>query len=112
MKYLILVSFVIFFIASSFAQSPPVIQWQKCYGGPADDFTRSLELTKDGGFIFCAAAESHNGDVVGSHGQADFWLVKADGLGTIQWQKCLGGSDDDYGWAMKQTADGGYVMAG
>ncbi len=100
-----------FFIASSQAQSP-VLQWQKCYGGTDEDFTRSLELTNDGGFIFCASAESVDGDVTGNHGPADFWLVKANASGDIQWQKCLGGSLEDYGWDVKQTADGGYVLTG
>lgn len=111
-SYLLLISFLVFFIGSSPAQSPPVLEWQKCYGGTHDDFTRSLELTADGGFIFCASAESDDGDVIGNHGEADFWLVKANATGDIEWQKCLGGSDDDYGWALKQTVDGGYVMTG
>lgn len=111
-SYLILLSLLVFFIGSLLAQSPPVLQWQKCYGGTLDDFTRSLELTNDGGFIFCASTESNDGQVSGNHGEADFWLVKADASGSIEWQKCLGGTHDDYGWAMKQTADGGYVLAG
>ena len=109
--YLTIILSLVFFIRSSLAQSP-VLQWQKCYGGTKDDFTRSLELTSDGGFIFCAAAESNDGDVTGNHGDADFWLVKANASGSIEWEKCLGGTRDDYGWAMKQTTDGGYILTG
>ena len=30
----------------------------------------------------------------------------------IQWQKTLGGSSDDYGFNIQQTADEGYIVAG
>src|SRR5437762_3092407 len=108
-SYLLLPVFLVFFIHTSPAQSP-TLQWQKSYGGTSDDFTRSLTLTNDGGFIFCAGAWSSNGDVTGNHGNADVWVVKADASGNIQWKKCYGGSSADFGWAIKQTIDGGYVM--
>src|SRR3977135_932860 len=98
-NYFLLLSSLILFNVASRAQAPD-LQWQKCYGGTLDDFTRSFELTTDGGFAFVASTESNVGDVSGSHGAADFWLMKADASGTIQWQKCLGGSRDDYGWAL------------
>lgn len=30
----------------------------------------------------------------------------------IQWQKCLGGSGDEYGYDIHQTSDSGYIVAG
>ena len=30
----------------------------------------------------------------------------------IQWQKSLGGSNNDYAYAIRQTTDGGYIVAG
>ncbi|HDG68569.1 MAG TPA: hypothetical protein ENG11_05435, partial [candidate division Zixibacteria bacterium] len=30
----------------------------------------------------------------------------------IEWQRCIGGSNDDYAYAVEQTADGGYIVAG
>lgn len=61
--------------------------------------------------------ESNDGDVSGNHGGdlntlSDAWVVKLNGSGTIQWQKCLGGSGSEIGNAIKQTTDGGYIMAG
>ena len=29
---------------------------------------------------------------------------------TIQWQKSLGGSDNDYAYSIQQTTDGGYIV--
>jgi hypothetical protein len=56
---------------------------------------------------------SNNGDVTENHGNYDdYWVVKLNGSGEIQWQKCLGGSSDDRAQSIRQTADGGYVVAG
>lgn len=93
------------------AQAPELI-WQHSYGGTKEDYTRTIQLTADGGFAFLAAVESADGDVVGNHGLADYWLVKVNAEGIQEWQKCFGGSSDDYGYEMKATTDGGYVIAG
>jgi hypothetical protein len=30
----------------------------------------------------------------------------------IQWQKCLGGTSDDWAYSIQPTTDGGYILAG
>jgi len=58
-------------------------------------------------------AWSNNGDVSGNHSLSDdAWVVKLDDVGTIQWQKALGGTGVDIANAVQQTADGGYIVAG
>src|SRR5690606_16580649 len=54
----------------------------------------------------------NNGHVTGNHGANDFWIVKLDGSGEIDWEKSLGGSGTDQADAIHQTSDGGYVIAG
>jgi hypothetical protein len=88
------------------------IQWQKCIGGSVSDFAYALRQTTDGGYIVAANTQSNNGDVSGSHGSDEAWMVKLDNAGALQWQKCLGGSASDWAYSTEQTADGGYVMAG
>jgi len=88
------------------------IQWQKCLGGGADDIATSIQQTLDGGYIVSGHTLSNNGDVSGNHGLNDFWIIKLNDLGTIQWQKCLGGSADDIATSIQQTPDGGYIVAG
>ena len=88
------------------------IQWQKCYGGTASDIASDIKQTNDGGYVVAGQSRSNNGDVTGLHFWEDYWVVKIDSLGNIQWQKCLGGSFYDYAYSIQQTVDGGYVVAG
>ena len=55
---------------------------------------------------------SNDGDVTGNHGLNDIWLVKINSAGTLQWQKCFGGSGDDFGRWIQLTSDGGYLING
>ena len=88
------------------------IIWQKCFGGTDDDVAFSIQQTSDGGFIVAGYTSSNDGDVSGNHGGGDYWVVKLDSSGTIQWQKCLGGTDNDEAKSIQQTSDGGYIVAG
>ncbi|MCW3122115.1 MAG: C-terminal target protein [Flavipsychrobacter sp.] len=88
------------------------IIWQKCYGGKNDDGSACIQQTSDGGYITAGMTESDNGDVSGSNGFEDYWVVKLSAAGTIQWQKCLGGTNADEAMSVKQTHDGGYVVVG
>ncbi len=90
------------------------IQWQKCLGGTYDDIAASVQQTTDGGYVVAGYSGSNDGDVSGNHATSypDYWIVKLDASGNIQWQKCLGGSGEDYATSIRQTADGGYIVAG
>jgi len=88
------------------------IQWQKSIGGSNEDIAGNIEITNDGGYIVAGYSFSNDGDVSGNHGGADFWIVKLDGLGNIQWQKSLGGTDADIGYYSQLTNDEGYVVVG
>ncbi|WP_435523851.1 hypothetical protein [Chryseobacterium indoltheticum] len=90
----------------------PAIEWQKFYGGTKDDDVISIRQTTDGGYIFIGDSDSNNGDLTSNNGKKDFWVVKSNHLGTIQWQKSLGGSQDEEAHSIRQTADGGYIIAG
>src|SRR5262249_45738106 len=48
----------------------------------------------------------------GNIGSSDYWIVKIDGSGNIQWQKNYGGTDYDKAQAIRQTPDGGYIVIG
>ncbi len=88
------------------------IEWQKAFGGSGWDEAWSVRQTTDGGYIVAGRSSSIDGDVTANHGALDFWVVKLDNVGTIQWQKSLGGSNEDIAYSIRQTADGGYIVAG
>jgi hypothetical protein len=112
MKKMILLSaaLVLFFLSALKLKAQ--IEWQKCLGGSSWDVGRSIQQTIDGGYIAAGYAMSIDGDVSGNHGAFDLWIVKLDETGTIQWQKSLGGSNFDYAFSIRQTTDGGYIVAG
>jgi hypothetical protein len=95
----------------SSAQAPPVL-WSHCFGGSYEDHCRDMIQTFDGGFAMVGFTASNNGDVSGNNGSQDFWIVKTDANGNLQWQKCLGGTSDDEAHSIRQTHDGGYLVAG
>jgi len=88
------------------------IIWQKCLGGTEYDYANFVQQTSDGGYIIAGKTNSCDGDVLCNHGDYDYWIVKLDSMGNIDWQKCLGGSGEDSAQSVRQTFDGGYIVAG
>lgn len=94
-----------------FAQAPS-IQWQKSFGGTALEAAKSIRCTKDGGYIVAGSTKSVNGDVSGQHGGADYWVLKLNSFGVVEWKKTYGGSANDYPFCIQQTKDLGYILCG
>lgn len=88
------------------------IVWQKSYGGSNSDNAFSAKQTNDGGYIVAGHTLSINGDVVGNHGDYDYWVLKLDASGNITWKKCLGGSGTEFGYSIDIALDGGYIVCG
>jgi hypothetical protein len=82
-----------------------VAGWNKTYGGTGIDGASSFVHTVDGGYALA-------GDASFGAGAYDFWLVKTDAGGNMQWNQTYGGTDDDNGLSVVQTSDGGYALAG
>ncbi len=83
------------------------IQWSKIYGGKESDQAYSLVQTNDMGYALAGFTNSYGA------GGCDFWLVKTDSSGNMQWNKTYGGKrQDDEAYSVVQTSDGGYALAG
>lgn len=110
---LLLVAFCIPATHHVFAQAP-AIEWQKSIGGSLDDHLNSIQQTTDGGYIIGGSSASpvSGNKTAGSAGAEDYWIVKLDNTGAIEWQKTFGGSDHDYLRVVRQTAEGGYLLGG
>jgi len=83
------------------------IEWSGTYGGINDDLPWALVQTSDGGYVMSGDTNSTGA------GDWDYWLVKTDALGNMEWNKTYGGTGSDVAWAgLVQTADGGYAIGG
>jgi formylglycine-generating enzyme required for sulfatase activity len=80
--------------------------WTRTYGGSWDDVAHFVQQTTDGGYILAGYTYSFGA------GNNDFYLVKTNPLGDTLWTRTYGGGYDDRAYAVQQTADGGYIVAG
>ncbi len=92
--------------------SEGAVEWQKSFGGSDLDFGNRVSLTTDGGYIVCGTTGSFDGDVTGFHGFLDYWVVKLNSSGKVEWERALGGTDQEEARSIQQSADGGYIVAG
>jgi hypothetical protein len=88
------------------------IQWQKCFGGIAEDWGQSIIQKSNNEFILTGTTSSTDGDVIGNDGFIDIWVVDFDQNGNLNWQKTLGGTMDEWSNIILETRDGGFLIAG
>jgi sarcosine oxidase delta subunit len=90
------------------------IEWQKTIGGQYHDELRSIIQTADGGYMLAGSSNSTaTGDKTEKrYGESDYWVIKTDKFGTIEWQKVYGGEGDEQLKTILQTSDGNYILAG
>jgi hypothetical protein len=99
--YLSAATLLIFLSTASYAQN----NWAAAYSVTNETaFIDAVRQTSDGGFVLTGFITVSN--------SFDLWLLKLNSDGTIQWQKTFGGDQDDYGFSVEQTQDGGYIVAG
>jgi hypothetical protein len=82
------------------------MQWNKTYGGNGTDGCLGMVQTNDGGYTLAGLTNSFGA------GNQDYWLIKTDASGNMQWNKTYGETGDDYLMWMVQSSDGGYAMCG
>ena len=80
--------------------------WDKTFGGAYADEAYSILQSGDGGFVI--TGETNPPTFRGY----DVWLIKTDNNGNKLWDKTFGGVNDDGGYSVIQTSDGGFVIAG
>jgi len=81
-------------------------QYEKTFGGTGDDNAWSVCQTADGGYIITGYTESF------VEGGRNVYLIKTDSATDLDWQTTFDRSNDDIGYSVQQTLDGGYIIAG
>lgn len=94
------------------AAAQPGLVFQKTYGGAGHEYIHQTIPTADGGFAFVGYSESSDGDLPANKGGEDLWVAKANAAGTLEWSYNFGGTADEEGMDLLQTADGGFFVAG
>jgi len=80
--------------------------WFKHLGGISDEHGFSIQQTSDGRYIVAGDTYSF------TYGNFDFAIYKLNSNGYKVWFKHFGGSSQDGAYAIQQTSDLGYVVAG
>tara|TARA_Y100000385_G_C13038062_1_gene613961 strand:+ start:142 stop:1455 length:1314 start_codon:yes stop_codon:yes gene_type:complete len=81
-------------------------QWSQTFGGGDGDGGRNVQQTNDGGYIICGDTESF------SNGERDIYIIKTDENGIEEWNNTYGGINNEEGYFIRQTTDGGYIFCG
>jgi hypothetical protein len=82
------------------------IMWNQTYGGIGYNQAYSLVETSDGGYAVAGYTNSYGPD------DDDFWLVKTDGFGNMEWNRTYGGADHEFAFSLVEASEGGYALTG
>ncbi|MCH8903740.1 MAG: PKD domain-containing protein [Bacteroidetes bacterium] len=80
--------------------------FERTYGDTLSEWSYDVQETSDSGFIITGYTSSFGA------GGFDAYLIKTDKKGDTLWTKTYGGTSQDFGYAVRQTKDGGYIFAG
>ena len=88
------------------------ISWSKTYGGTSDERAEKIINTNDGGYAVVGYNRSSDGDVTANEGLQDYWIIKINASGELQWEKSFGFAGIDRAFSVIQTTDNGYFITG
>ncbi|WP_342084606.1 T9SS type A sorting domain-containing protein [Dyadobacter sp. OTU695] len=110
------IALLLFFVSSGtfVSAQPPAKLWDKTIGGNGYEYQVKVIPTSDGGYMVAGSSSSDaSGDKSeNSKGNLDYWLIKLNDSGVKQWDKTIGGNGADFLADIRQTSDGGYILAG
>jgi len=90
------------------------LQWNKTYSGIGIEAAHCLVKTSDGGYALAGSSgtPSNPAHYPVAEGRTDFYLVKVDSNGNLEWNQTYGGDHNEVAYALVETSDGGFVLGG
>ncbi len=83
------------------------VLWEVVAGEPTGyEAAYSVRSTLDGGFVVVGETST------AASGGFDFYMIKIDSTGNIEWESNYGASEADHARDVMQTPDGGYLLVG
>nr|WP_251040644.1 T9SS type A sorting domain-containing protein [Chryseobacterium sp. ISL-6] len=86
---------------------------QSLFGGRGNDEVEKMIPTRDGGALLGIYSRSSAGGSkqTENFGEGDYWIVKLDKSGKVEWEKNFGGKGDDHLRTLALTSNG-YIIGG
>ncbi|UCE37745.1 MAG: Ig-like domain-containing protein [Thermoplasmata archaeon] len=83
--------------------------WNNTFGGSQNDVGRCVQQTANDGYIIIGSTRSYG---INTPSKSNILLIRTDSTGAEQWNKIFGGNENDFGYYVQQTLDGGYILVG
>ena len=80
--------------------------WIHVYGGTSNDMAYSVSRNSDDGFIVAGVTYSFGS------GRPNAYVLRTDSVGDTLWTRTYGGANEDYAFAVQQSADSGFIICG
>jgi len=80
--------------------------WNQTFGGSKIDQASAIVQTSDGGFALAGYTQSFSNEYY------DFWLIKTDSFGNMEWNKTYDQEGMSYPSSLIKTSDGGFALGG
>ena len=93
--------------------------WEKSFGFSGADYGTDLIETKEGGFLMTGVLDVSASDGQGNakstatkHSGGDYWAIKTDHTGTLEWSRFFGGSFTEVPLGILETDAHNFVIIG
>jgi hypothetical protein len=93
--------------------------WEKSFGFAGADYGTTLLETKDGGFLITGVLDVSSSGGQGNsklaatkHAGGDYWAIKTNNSGTLQWSTYFGGSLTELPLGIVETTDNNFIIVG
>jgi hypothetical protein len=86
------------------------IIWEEIFGGTGWEMDPTGVATVDGGLVVLVLSSSGDGDISNHFGLWDAWMIKVNSDGEKEWDFTLGSPGQEFGQAIIQTSDGGFLV--